>query len=178
MVGRNWCVFGCPCCKKNNARTRRCGRGESFVCAMVASFEMKFASKKIAKNKKRWARGVDRVSCGNEKGKTLRQAHDMHWKCACRAVWARAKAFGCEIEALRVVGHRRRLDFVWQENRWGNFASFGRIRWGGIFFGAGMRMQYSWGFGRGISVFVRGRAGSESWGERRNLNSEGRVLRE
>ena len=51
MVGRNWCVFGCPCGKKNNTRTRRCGRGESFICAMVARLEIKFASKEIAENK-------------------------------------------------------------------------------------------------------------------------------
>ena len=70
------------------------------------------------------------------------------------------------------------LDFVWQESRWRNLTSFGGMRWGGDFFGVGMRMQCSWGVGGEIWVLVRGRAGSESWGERKNLNSDGRVLRE
>ena len=89
MVGRNWCVFGCPCDKKNKTRTQRCGRGESFTCAMVARFEMKFASKKIAE-KMRWARGVDGAS--GEK-KNLRQAHGLHCKYVRRTVWARGKSF-------------------------------------------------------------------------------------
>ena len=172
MVGRNWCVFGCPCDKKNKTRTQRCGRGESFTCAMVARFEMKFASKKIAE-KMRWARGVDGAS-GEKKnffffGKPMVCIVNMYaglFGRGARVLWLRDR-----VENLW-------LDFVWQESRWRNLASFGGMRWGGDFFGVGMRMQCSWGVGGEIWVLVRGRAGSESWGERKNLNSDGRVLRE